>query len=469
MILNFAQQSYQQNNNDDLDDLVFAAEEEQEVLLQEPWDILIVDDDVEVHQITKLALNDFVYNHRPLNFLSAYSGREAKEILDQSSKIALVFLDVVMETEEAGLEVVRYVREVLDNQEIRIVLRTGQPGKAPENKVILNYDINDYRTKTELTSQRLLTTVVSALRAYESLKKVYDTNKSLEKALRELKESQTQLIQSEKMSSLGQLVAGIAHEINNPVNFIYGNLIHTSDYINDLMRILELYQEEYSTPSPFLQEEIEALELDYLKEDLPCMLSSMNVGAERIRQIVLSLRNFSRINEASFKMVDLHEGIDSTLLILHNRLKAKSNRPVIEVTKLYGNMPEIECYPGQLNQVFMNLLANAIDAVEDRFDQDKTCPLQIAISTQLVDGKEVMIEIKDSGLGMTEEVRKKIFEPMFTTKPIGKGTGLGLPISQHIIEDKHQGKLSCHSTLGKGTEFIVQIPRSQRHHSPGRV
>lgn len=291
-----------------------------------------------------------------------------------------------------------------------------------------------------------------------------------EVALKTLQQTQAQLIQAEKMSGLGQLVAGVAHEINNPVNFIYGNLIHTAEYTQSLLELIQLYQQIYPVIPAQIQEKIAEVELDFISEDLPKMLSSMKVGADRIRQIVLSLRNFSRLDEAEMKPVDIHEGIDSTLMILQNRLKANPNHPTIEIVKEYGDLPLVECYAGQLNQVFMNILANAIDALENYANQRsakdiKENPSRITIRTQLVKNetqtphsKNVVIQIQDNGPGMTETVRQQLFNPFFTTKPIGKGTGLGLSISYQIVVDKHGGSIQCFSQPGQGAEFRIEIP-----------
>ncbi|HEY9850872.1 MAG TPA: ATP-binding protein [Leptolyngbyaceae cyanobacterium] len=291
----------------------------------------------------------------------------------------------------------------------------------------------------------------------------------LSEALNILKQAQTQLVQTEKMSSLGQLVAGVAHEINNPVNFICGNLEHIDDYFESLLKLIEAYQKEISKDllKPSIQQIEEEIELDFLQEDLPKLLSSMRIGTDRIRAIVLSLRNFSRLDEAEVKAVDIHAGIDSTLMILGHRLKASSERPAIQVIKEYGNLPLVECYAGQLNQVFMNILVNAIDALDEQslsrsFTDIQANPQQIIIRTRVLKAVErVEISIRDNGMGMSATVKQKLFDYLFTTKPIGKGTGLGLSISHQIVVEKHGGSLRCESELGKGAEFIISIPIRQ--------
>lgn len=277
----------------------------------------------------------------------------------------------------------------------------------------------------------------------------------LEQTLHDLRKTQAQLIQTEKFSSIGQMIAGVAHEINNPISFIYGNLSYASDYVQDLLDLLNLYQEYYGYQPPQLQDKIKAIDLDFLLKDLPKVLASMQVGAERVRQIVLSLRNFSRSDRASTEAVNLHEGIDSTLLILQNRTKARCDRPAIEVVREYGQLPLVECCAGQLNQVFMNLLSNAIDAVEDNPHHKG----RIIIRTSLnAENSRVIIRIADNGRGMTSEVKAQLFDPFFTTKPLGKGTGLGLAISHQIIVEKHGGVLTCESVPNQGTEFCIEIP-----------
>lgn len=297
--------------------------------------------------------------------------------------------------------------------------------------------------------------------------RVEERTTELKNALEELQRTQSQVIQSEKMSSLGQLVAGVAHEINNPVNFIHGNLTHVQEYTQDLLALVQLYQQYNSNPAPEIQIAAEDMDLEFLQEDLPKMLSSMKVGTERIRQIVLSLRNFSRMDEAEFKRVDIHEGIDSTLMILQHRLKAKPEQPEIEVITDYGDVPLVECYAGQLNQVFMNILVNAIDALEESnakrtYQEMEDNPSRIKIRTSVVNSTWVEVAIADNGVGISKEFQQRIFDPFFTTKPIGKGTGMGMSISYQIITEKHGGKLECFSNPGEGTEFIIQVPLRSR-------
>ncbi|MBE9205391.1 HAMP domain-containing protein [Nostoc sp. LEGE 06077] len=294
--------------------------------------------------------------------------------------------------------------------------------------------------------------------------RVEERTAELKTALSELKRTQAQVIQNEKMSSLGQLVAGVAHEINNPVNFIHGNIVHLSEYTQNLVSILNLYQERHPTEDPEIQALAEEIDLEFLIEDLQKILPSMTMGTERIRNIVLSLRNFSRMDEADFKAVNIHEGIESTLLILQYRLKDKPESPGIEVIRDYGNLPEVECYPGQLNQVLMNILVNAIDALEESSVNSQNSTVQkpqITIRTSACDSRWVEIAIADNGPGMSEQVKNRIFDPFFTTKPVGKGTGMGMAISYQIISEKHHGKLDCFSTPGEGTEFRIQIPVKQ--------
>ncbi|MDY7021518.1 MAG: ammonium transporter [Cyanobacteriota bacterium] len=297
----------------------------------------------------------------------------------------------------------------------------------------------------------------------QSQVRLQQKNQQLEQTLTELQQAQGQLIQAEKMSGLGQMVAGVAHEINNPVSFIYGNIQPALDYTQDLLNLLELYQQNYPEAKAEISEYEDEIDIEFLKSDYPQLLNSMLIGAKRIRDIVKSLRNFSRLDEAEIKAVDLHDGIDSTLLILQNRLKANANHTEIEVVKEYGKIPLVECYPSQLNQVFMNIISNAIDALEEHDVKQvekglKPQKHKIKINTTLVDKHWVEIHISDNGPGIPPEVKSKLFDPFFTTKPIGKGTGLGLSISYKIVTEKHKGKIWCNSESNQGTEFIIKIP-----------
>jgi signal transduction histidine kinase len=433
-----------------LDDSEVAEVSHPNSHLEGEWKVLIVDDEPAIHQATAIALKGFTFEGKGLNILSAYSGKAAKQMMVEHPDIAFILLDVVMETNDAGLQVVQYIREELQNRQVRIILRTGQPGDAPEESVILKYDINDYKLKVELTRQKLITVVISVLRAYRDIKLIEQQNQQLQHA-------QLQLIQREKMSALGNLVAGVAHEINNPVGFLGGNIQPALDYIQDLFGLLDMYQEKYPNSAPEIQDRIEQIDLEFIRQDLPKLVGSMQEGIDRICNISNSLRTFSRADSDTPVPFNLHQGLDSTILILKHRLKANETRPEISVIKNYGKIPPVNCFAGQLNQVFMNILANGIDAIDEKADKWKVSQPCIQITTEVLDSS-VVIRIQDNGMGIPEEVKAKIFDRLFTTKSVGQGTGLGLAIARQIIVEKHAGSIEVDSTPGAGTTFTIELP-----------
>ncbi len=365
----------------------------------------------------------------------------------------IVLLDLSL-SDSFGLDTLKKLQESVPD--IPVVVLTGADDRSVALQAMAT-GAQDYLVKDKISAPLLERAIRYAIERKKAEVQIIKQEREL---------NQLKLIHSDRMATLGQLVASVAHEINNPVNFIYANLTHVNNYTQDLLALIELYQQGDVDTAAEIQDKIEEIDLDFLKEDLLKTLSSMKMGAERICELVLTLRNFSRLDEAQMKPADIHEGIDSTLLILRDRLKEKSGHPAIQVIKQYGNLPLIECYAGQLNQVFMNILSNAIDALyQQNMDGSqaelKNSPPTITIRTQVINSNCVEVSIKDNGIGVAESVNAKLFDPFFTTKEVGKGTGLGLSISHQIVVEKHGGQLRCISAPGQGAEFVLEIPISQ--------
>jgi signal transduction histidine kinase len=420
-----------------------------------------------------LVVDDTPDNVRLLMAMLSEQGYKVRKALNGQMALTacqmvlpdLILLDINM-PEMNGYEVCQQLKAEDKTREVPVIFISALDDVLDKVKAFDSGGA-DYITKPFQRGE-VLSRIDSQLKLRSLQLNLHKKNESLERALAELKAAQVQLIQNEKMAALGQLVAGIAHEINNPISFIYGNLTHASQYVQDLVNILELYQEEYPNTAPRLQEKINELDLTFLKEDAPNLMGAMRRGAERIRQLVVSLRNFSRLDEAEMKPVDIHEGTDSTLLMLQHRLAETETRPAITVIKEYGKLPRVTCYASQLNQVFMHLLNNAIDALEDghgawgigRGEQDIPRPT-IRIRTELTAKDTVLIRIADNGPGISTAKLSHLFDPFFTTKKVGSGAGLGLSISYQIVAQQHKGQLTCSSSPGEGAEFAIEIPVRQ--------
>lgn len=435
--------------------------------------ILVIDDSPTNLEVLYTTLSDAGYE--VLVEMDGFSGIEQA----QNNPPDLILLDIMM-PKINGYEACRKLQANPLTKDIPIIFMTALTDTGEKVKGFQMGAV-DYITKpfqqeeviarinVQLKLRRLNLELDHQKQKLEE--RVAERTVELSEALEELQQTQLQLVQTEKISSLGQMVAGVAHEVNNPIGFISTNLYHANQYVNDLINILKLYREKFPQPGDEIEEIIESVDLDHISQDLPKLISSMKLGSDRIRGIMQSMRTYSRADGKEKKAVDIHEGIETTLMILQHRLKPQPKRPAIHVVKEYGNLPLIECYPGQLNQVFMNLIANAIDAIDEStpdrdWEGDKARHLTpdnvmlvplICICTT-ADKENVTIQIGDNGKGMDLSVRDQIFQAFYTTKPEGKGTGLGLSISYQIITEKHGGTLECISSPGKGTEFIIQLP-----------
>ncbi len=427
--------------------------------------VLVVDDTPANLEVVAEALSDAGFE-----VAIATDGERAikQAIISQPD---LILLDVMMPGID-GFETCRRLKASPITDDIPVIFMTALSDTRDK---VRGFDLGavDYVTKPFQEAELLarVTTQLKLRHLHQTLEhQVEERTSELQAALHQVQQSQVRLVQSEKMAVLGQLVAGVAHEINNPVNFIYGNLAYVQTYIEDVLSFVQLYHQHSDNSAPELQKAAIDLDLEFIQQDLPKTLASMKMGTHRICEIVRSLRNFSRLDEAECKAVDIHEGINSTLLILQHRLKNKPDHPEIQVIREYGQLPLVECYAGSLNQVFMNILANAIDALEElstkqTYQDNQTNPCRITIRTCTVDEHRVQVSIADNGGGIPEEIQSRIFDPFFTTKPVGKGTGMGMSISYQITTEKHNGTLTCVSKPGHGTQFTIQIPIRRMIHT----
>ncbi|MFN6560345.1 MAG: response regulator [Nostoc sp. ChiSLP01] len=412
--------------------------------------ILIVDDNP-----TNLSLLCEALNSEGFRFRVAVDGESAIAQVERNQP-ELILLDVQMPGID-GFETCRRLKANPATQNIPIIFTTALADTDSKTKGF-SLGAVDYIPKPFAQEE-----VIARVRVHLQLKQLTESlEQQVSDRTKALQQAQVQLVQQEKLSTLGELVAGIGHEINNPVNFISSNIPPLQEYIAAITELLSLYKQEYPKPTAKITTAINNLDLDFVLEDITKILNSLEVGSERIRNLSNSLRNFSRSDSDAKISADLHQGLDSTLMILQHRLKANSDRPQIKVIKNYGVLPQVNCYLGQMNQVFMNILANAVDALDEAIVQGKISNIipQIQITTALDSEQFAVIQIADNGIGVPERLKKRLFEPLFTTKTVGKGTGLGLSIAYEIVVEKHKGILEVNSQPGMGTEFIIKIPTS---------
>lgn len=419
-----------------------------------PWKVLVVDDDADVHAATQFALHGLTLLDRPVQLVSARSAHDAQAMFLTESDIALALVDIVMESENAGLDLVRWVRHAHGNTKTRIVMRTGQAANLPEDTVVKEYEIDDFREKSEMTSQKLRTLVLSKLRAYNDLCTIDAQRQALQLAVddrtRQLVSAQEKLMQSDKLASIGQLAAGVAHEINNPIGYVFSNFGTLESYLQDLYAVLDAYGalEPLCAGSQALQTVQKCkteVDVNFVREDIAALMQESAEGIERVRQIVQDLKDFSRTDAADqWVFADLNRGISSTLNVVNNELKYRA-----DVECVFGVLPEVQCLPSQINQVVLNLLVNAAQAMGEARGH-----IRVETGTAV---DQVWIRVCDNGGGIAPEVLPRIFDPFFTTKPVGKGTGLGLSLSYGIVQ-KHHGAIHAESTLGVGSTFTVYLP-----------
>ncbi|MFN6560520.1 MAG: sensor histidine kinase [Nostoc sp. ChiSLP01] len=427
--------------------------------LLKPMHILLVDDNPNNLKVLSEAIGRCGWKA-----LMATDGESAIEQIEYAHP-DLILLDIMMPGLD-GFETCRRLKANAVTENIPIIFMTALSDATDKVKGLeigaVDYITKPFQQEEVIARLKLHLKISHLTRTLEQ--RVQERTAELSQSLQQLQKTQLQLIQSEKMSTLGQLVAGIGHEINNPIGFISGNCSYIEEYVNALLRLVNLQQQKLPHSDPEIEEFVEEIDLEYMAEDLPKLLLSMHQGIGRLKDISLSLRTFARADISSKVEFQVHEGIDSTLMLLKHRLKDQGDRPKIEVVTQYSELPSITCYPGQLNQVFMNIIANAIDAFDDLHQNrlnreiaawDNTIAITTSVDRQQ---KTVTICIEDNALGMPPEVQARIFEPSFTTKPVGKGTGLGLAISYQIIVDKHNGQINCSSIFGKGTKFIITLP-----------